>query len=506
MRRRRRKKALGALLGASWSVGRGDCLDWLRLMPDCSVDSVVTDPPAGIGFMNRAWDHNKGGRSSWVAWFSGVMKECLRVLKPGGHAVVWALPRTSHWTATAIEDAGFEVRDVIYHGFGTGFPKSLNVSKAIDELLGAERRIVGDNPNHRAVSGVGYEGVYAGGNTGAAKITAAATPEAKRWDGFGTAVKPSVEHWILARKPLDGTVAANVLEHGTGVLNIDGCRISTGEPLVRVLGKTTESASGWKSVKRSAIAGKDGGRWPANVLLSHDERCVVVERTVVRGDSRAGKIVSGERPSGFVDTGAPNGSTKPNGALHGDAEVDVYACVPSCAVRMLDHQAGVKRSGGFSDNGLFHDGMTVNTYGKVSRRSGKARPGVGPVSRFFYVSKPNRKERDLGLAHMQTSTGGEATIRRDGSDGLESPRAGAGRTGGSRNTHPTLKGIDLMRWLCRLVTPPGGVVLDPFCGSGSTGCAAVLEGLRFLGFELDDEGKNFVGVAKARLSYWEGRR
>lgn len=171
----------------------------MKKLPPESVDSLVTDPPAGIGFMNKDWDSDKGGRDDWTAWLQGVMRECLRVLKPGGHALVWALPRTSHWTATAIEDAGFEIRDVITHHFGTGFPKSLDVSKAIDKAAGVVFEA-------ESASGVGFmtpEG--AGGyNVTKNKLVRAgeSTDAARKWSGWGTALKPASEHWILARKPL----------------------------------------------------------------------------------------------------------------------------------------------------------------------------------------------------------------------------------------------------------------------------------------------------------------
>lgn len=455
-------------------VERGDCLDKLRLLPDGSVDAVVTDPPAGIGFMGKGWDDFSGtsnygmyggrffsvatprigahkanvkehskARAAFVTFMTEVMCECLRVLKPGGHAFVWAIPRTSHWTATAIEDAGFEIRDRFSYWFFNGFPKSLRV-----------------------------EG------------------------GRGTAAKPACEDWILGRKPLVGTVAQNVARYGTGALNIDACRIPTEEKLERVLGKTTESESGWRSANRSPVAGKDGGRWPSHLLLSHSEECEPVEEIVVKGDDRAqtckwmkrgepcrghgnvrfGKTFhSGTRPGGFAQPGAPGGSPKPNGVLRGDATRVAWRCVPGCQVAELDAQAGIRRSG-------------------------------GSASRFFYVAKPSRRERDAGLEDFVGLSGGAATGRVDGSAGLNSPRAGAGRSGGSRNRHPTVKSIDLMRYLCRLITPPGGVVLDPFCGSGSTGCGAVLEGLRFVGFEADFGDEGYVEIARARIGFWAWER
>lgn len=207
----------------------GDALTILKNLETSSVDSLVTDPPAGVGFMGNDWDNDKGGREQWVAWMASVMQECLRVMKPGAHGLVWAIPRTSHWTATALEDAGFEVRDVITHLFGTGFPKSLDISKAIDKAAGAKREIVGEIK--RSGSRLSEYGFAANPS-----VTSPATSEAKEWQGWGTALKPASEHWILVRKKCsEKTVAANVLKHGCGGINIDGCRIESRFPANLVL-------------------------------------------------------------------------------------------------------------------------------------------------------------------------------------------------------------------------------------------------------------------------------
>lgn len=480
-----------------WAIEQGDCLELLRLLPSCSIDSVVTDPPAGISFMGREWDSDKGGRNVWVAWFTKVMRECWRVLKPGGHALVWAIPRTSHWPKWAIEDAGFEIRDTVTHHFGSGFPKSQNVSKEIDRVLKRKRKVVGKNPNHRAVSGVAYDGVYAGANTGASTRTAPASAEAQEWDDFGTALKPATEEWILARKPLDDIMARNLLKHRTGALNIKGCRITTEEPLTRKLGKTTESASGWKSTKRSEVAGKDGGRWPANLVLSHALGCVRSGRKLVKGDNRPSR--AGKRPGGFYTPGASKGTSDPNGVLHGDQMVPVWHCTPGCPVAALDMQSGLLKSGAFS--GKRNTDKTRTVYGafRGTRSEKPIRGDKGGASRFFYQAKPPKKEKEAGLVYFPRKKAGEVTGgRKEGSAGLKNPRAGAGRTSGARNVHPTVKSVDLMRWLIRLITPPGGIVLDPFTGSGTTGVAARAEGLRFLGFEQDSA---FVRIATARVFY-----
>ena len=189
-----------------FTLHHGDCLKVLKTLPSCSVDAIVTDPPAGIAFMGKSWDTDKGGRDAWIAWMQSIAQECLRVIKPGGHALVWALPRTSHWTGMAWENAGWEPRDKVVHLFGTGFPKSLNVSKAIDKAAGAEREVVGYSRGVGVEDNQGYGGIARGGVGIVQKgidvpVTASATPEAHQWEGWGTALKPAAEDWWLLRKP-----------------------------------------------------------------------------------------------------------------------------------------------------------------------------------------------------------------------------------------------------------------------------------------------------------------
>lgn len=415
----------------------GDSLVILKDLPDNSVDSIVTDPPAGIGFMGKAWDGDKGGRDQWIDWLAGVMTEARRVLKPGGHALIWALPRTSHWTATAVENAGFEIRDVVTHLFGTGFPKSLDISKAIDKAAGAKRPVVGQR--HRAMLKSSMYAADAGGGFGEDfAITAPATDAAKQWSGWGTALKPASEHWILARKPPDsaaGTVAANVQAHGVGGLNIDGCRIGTTDKLAQGAAQL-----GYHGVTEARPTEQHpAGRWPANVTLDENAAAMLDEQ------------------SGGV--GGHGGGTK--------------ALVP-----------GGQEPGGYKP-------------GDLPRVAIKAPKDAGGASRFFYVAKPSTSERDQGLDSLPTRTGGELTGRAEGSAGMENPRAGARAE--RKNIHPTVKSLALMRWLLRLITPPGGAVLDMFAGSGSTLCAAVLEGFNAIGIELSEE---YSEIARLRVAHY----
>jgi len=272
----------------------GDCLEKLKELADNSVDAIVTDPPAGISFMNKEWDSNKGGRDEWMQWLTEVMTEAKRVLKHGGHALVWAIPRTSHWTAMAIENAGFEVRDCVYHIQSQGFPKSLNVSKAIDKKFGAEREVIRSRKlfgGGRRLKGVMFE--EDGKDTDTFNYTAPATDKAKQYDGYGSQLKPAVECWWLCRKPLsEKSIVDNVLKHGTGAINIDKSRIPT-EDKVQI-NKVNESIS--KTTRGCFINDKkekwDGtyeinttGRFPANLI--HDGSDAVMEEFKKYGESKS---------------------------------------------------------------------------------------------------------------------------------------------------------------------------------------------------------------------------
>lgn len=366
------------------TVGRhhlvqGDCVEVLRAMPDDCFDACVSDPPYGLGFMGKAWDCDVPGPA--------FAAELLRVLKPGAHACLFGGTRTFHRLAVALEDAGSEIRDCLMWLYGTGFPKSLQVVKQ---------------------------------------------PGCEAWNGWGTALKPAWEPVLLVRKPLIGTVAANVLEHGTGGLNIDATRIAGPKP------DTTRGAGGANGRygppgAQGRIEDDGAGRWPANVVL--DE----------------------------------------------------------VAAELLDAQAGERRGGE----------VPAKRTGSGFKGQGKGTTGerivldTGGASRFFYVAKPSRAERDRGCEALPVRSGGEATDREDDAPGTKSPGAGAGRNGGARNIHPTVKPAALIRWLVQLVTPPGGVVLDPFAGSGTIFLAAEDLDVTVNAIERDPE---YVQIAIARGS------
>lgn len=486
--------------GAPYEILTGDCIEQMRAMPDCSVDAIVTDPPYGIGFMGKEWDGKaiakaakkdaekrkslgpesasrpgrKQARSSsafgsaaiqagpvragkdFQDWCERWATEALRVLKPGGHALVFGSPRTYHRLACAIEDAGFEIRDSLAWLYGQGFPKSHNVGKAIDKAAGAEREIkASGRPVKRMIPGADQSAtgswIKDNGREFVPTVTAPATPEAQQWDGWGTALKPAIEPIVLARKPIAGTVAANVIAHGTGALNIDACRIGPGES---VPGGGSGSA----------------GRWPANVILSHAEECEWRgERAVASNAHWANSTITG------YGDGIGTGKAEYHGpgARPGTETVEDWDCVPGCPVRALDEQTGTLRSG--ANPTRRNSDKFRNSYGEFAgeRECAPARGAdKGGASRFFYCAKAAKKERNAGL-----------------------------RGEGAKNAHPTVKPIALMRYLIRLVTPPGGTVLDPFLGSGTTGCAAVQEQCvgRFVGIEREAE---YVAIAEARIAHW----
>lgn len=427
----------------------GNCLDRLKDLDDNSVDSIVTDPPYGLSFMGKKWDYDVPAVEIW--------EECLRVLKPGGHLLAFAGTRTQHRMAVNIEDAGFEIRDMIAWVYGSGFPKSHNISKAIDKMAGAEREVVGKwkHPTLKDTTKVDRQSStqYHANNSIKDEwdITAPATPEAQQWDGWGTALKPALEPITVARKPIsEKTVAGNVLKYGTGGINVDGCRISTSDSL------------GGGMVSKGRPKASEGWDRP----WMHDP-----EVTEAKKAESAEKVKHAEALGRFPANLIHDGS---------DEVVDLFP----------NTKSGKPGVHGGVNNGAVYGGIE-------SRIPGTPMIGLGDegsASRFFYCAKASKSDRDEGLDQMeeqqfvQWQTG-------NGASGKPSSMS-EGRDTKRKNTHPTVKPTELMRYLVRLVTPKGGVVLDPFMGSGSTGKAAKLEGFDFIGIEMDEE---YMEIAKARI-------
>lgn len=438
----------------------GDCLDVMAAMTDSSVDAVVCDPPYALEFMGREWDAFTPAR--FQSWCEAWAAECLRVLKPGGYLLAFGGTRTYHRLACGIEDAGFEVRDSLHWLYGSGFPKSLDVSKAIDKSAGAAREVTGHRP--AAVGGTrmtckdGWERPWMDAEDARAKareITAPATEDAARWEGWGTALKPGHEPIVVARKPLAaGTVAANVLQFGTGALNIDGCRVAGAVPVV------PQSAFGGSNnnIRTAGRSGEmseahDAGRWPANIVFTHSASCEMTGTRRVGGSSHPQQHDS--QPSGiFADLRA---GSRQYGDASGMETVEAWDCAPDCPVAELDRQSGVVKSSGIY-NPVDHgpNGNATATSFPTPGVPGTMYGDTGGASRFYpvfrYQAKAPKSER---------------------------PRLPDG------TAWPTVKPVDLMRWLVRLVTPPGGTILDPFAGTGATGEAAALEGFSSLLIERD---------------------
>jgi DNA modification methylase len=391
-----------------------DCLEGMKLLDDNSIDNIVTDPPYELGFMGKKWD-NTG-----IAYNIELWKECLRILKPGGHLLAFGGTRTYHRMACAIEDAGFEIRDQMQWIYGSGFPKSMDISKAIDKKAGAEREVVGIKAGHEEFANRKTKGHidFKDGTEGFDRPwmhddekrkmyhmqTAPATPEAKQWEGWGTALKPANEPIVVARKPIsEKTIADNVLKWGTGGINIDDCRIPTEDSLDggAYAKNGTPRDDGWGMQRGGAGEYvQPTGRFPANVIL----------------DEEAGKL--------------------------------------------LDEQSGILKSAKVKSAKPAYKGESITKFLRGRSTPNNQYDDCGGASRFFYCAKASKKERGEG------------------------------------NNHPTVKPVSLIKYLVTLVTPPDGVCLDPFIGSGTTAIACIDTGRNFIGFELDT---HYCEIANERI-------
>jgi DNA modification methylase len=391
----------------------GDCLVKMPTLSENSVDSIITDPPYGLSFMGKNWDHGLPGKEFWV--------EALRVAKPGAHLLAFGGTRTFHRLTCAIEDAGWEVRDVIMWVYGSGMPKGFNIGKAI----GAQEKYGKSNPmalKDLEQEGDGEEYQMTGTNNGIMGVKKVwdrkeykpETENEKKWTGWNTALKPAWEPIIIARKPFEGNVAENVLKHGTGGINVGECKIGNDEVVsTKGMGKNRcLNDDNWKGIGKQPEPETNIGRFPSNLI--HDG--------------------SKEVTSLFPDTGvSAGGRTSKKTGIHGTTSF-------------------TNEDPGFGDSGT--------------------------AARFFYCAKASKADRDAGLSSLELQAAGGLAGRNDGSLGSVTM---------SRNVHPTVKPCALMRYLCKLVTPKGGTVMDPFMGSGSTGKAARREGMNFVGIEMSEE-------------------
>ena len=424
----------------------GDNMESLKKLPDNSIDSIVTDAPYGLGkeqdmnivlkdWLDKGYSEIKGKGFMGNVWDAYVpqpvfWKEAIRTLKPGGHTLCFFSSRTYDIGVMSMRLAGFEIRDTITWNFGSGFPKSHNIGKSYDKKVGNEREL-GESKGTYISKG----GQLLGDNTRTERFESKGTSQ---WEGWGTALKPAAEYIVMARKPLsEKTIVANVIKWGVGGINIDGCRIKIDGVDDRSAGirtgnfGDTELTPGGNGTE--PYIPNEEGRFPANII--------------------------------FDET----------------------------AAAMLDEQSGVSGGGTKKKSGFRVGGNSENSVGLNGTKDAPDNYGdKGGASRFFYVPKVSKKERNMGLDGFEDKER-HMNLSSIVSDSKEP----------AKNNHPTLKPINLMTYLCRLVTPPGGIVLDPFMGSGSTGIAACLEGFRFVGMELDED---YFKIAEARINSFEEYR
>lgn len=486
----------------------GDNLIVLKTFPDNHFDSVVTDPPYGLGkepdaeeLMKDWLDHGfhevSGSGFMGKEWDAFVpqpifWKEVFRVLKPGGHVLAFYGTRTYDWGVMAMRFAGFEIRDQIAWCYGSGFPKSHNISKAIDKLYGAERKISGTRVS--AFGDSDESETEDGRNLWGKKSTKvvelkdiAATEEAKQWEGWGSALKPANEPIVLARKPLEKglSIAENVLKWGVGGINIDGCRVSTENRTYKGMSTNVPDGAGtfrddnWQPKEIEVTV---NGRFPANLILTHHPECEC------KGLKKVKAIKGGCKfKSAFFKSGESNFT--PNGGIgdeNGEETVEDWNCHPDCPIKILDEQSGVLKSGKMKQR---IEGGQYNVYGKMYPRDVETIGDSGGASRFFYVAKASKSERNKGLEDFEAkqSVGGGGGI----GDYLDDVNSASGKYGSekapNKNFHPTVKPVKLMQYLVKMITPPNGIVLDPYCGSGTTGIACKLDKFQFVGIEQDAE-------------------
>jgi DNA modification methylase len=522
-------------------VFHGNNLELLKQYPDNYFDAIVTDPPYGLGKepnaeeMLQAWITSgylevKGSGFMGKEWDAFVpqpifWKEVFRTLKHGGHVVSFFGTRTYDWGVMAMRLAGFEIRDCIQWIYGSGFPKSHNISKAIDKSFGAEREVVGEikrgDVERAKQNGSGYLSDPANRNNekqfgyGIEEITIPSTDQAKQWDGWGTALKPANEPIVLARKPLEKglSIAENVMKWGTGGINIDECRVgnlggtqrSHQSEYPKKEDGTEDRSKHWATVGHD-IEELKKGRFPANLILTHHPECDCKGLKKVKPSNGSGK--ASENGGGFSKGMFGNGeSDKIGGGFtdeNGQETIEDWTCHEDCPIRIMDAQSGVTLSSGGKGNKSMGAMGKNGIYGNYALdKLGSNAGGLGDkggASRFFYCAKASKSERNKGLIGFEEKISGSLNFRNPSSSGRSEDAPSIDSMGGltnpQKNFHPTVKPVALMQYLVRMITPPNGIVLDPFNGSGTTGIACKLEGFEYVGMELDAE---YCKIAQARI-------
>ena len=423
----------------------GDNIQSLKKLPDNSIDSVVSDPPYGLSFMGKKWDYDVPSVEFW--------QEVFRVLKPGGHILSFGGTRTYHRMVVNIEDAGFEIRDQIQWLYGSGFPKSLNVGKAVDKLEGNERELVGISKNQRLTNA---DQVIEQFNSLKGELLD--TKGQSEWEGWGSALKPANEPICLARKPLsEKSIADNVLKWKTGGINVDGCRIGFNDD------------DTYSKIEGGVVEGKKAGQYG-----NYDQR--------VNGSTA-------ESPIGYKHKIM---------VKNNEGRFPANLILDESAAEMLDEQSGNTKSNDHKSIGK--DTNTKFGQIKTSKRE-TCYSDKGGASRFFYVAKVSKAERNMGLDGFEEKQTAVSDYHAKDYKGAQGKFQAANAP--AKNHHPTVKPVNLMSYLCKLITPPNGIVLDPFMGSGSTGIAALLNDFRFVGMEMDND---YFKIAESRINSYEDYR
>lgn len=511
-------------------VINGDNIELLKGFPDNYFDAVVTDPPYGLGkepnalelmkdWVEHGYHQIKGSGFMGKEWDAFVpqpifWKEVFRVLKHGGHVVSFFGTRTYDWGVMAMRFAGFEVRDCIQWLYGSGFPKSHNISKALDGILGKQGKgfkSAGDDGRKSEFkqdlskrSDYGY--VYIPTNE-----------DAKKWDGWGTALKPSVEPIVLARKPLEKglSIVENVLKWGTGGINIDGCRVEGAKPDCKNIPiESWRIMEGRTDIPETTPQVYDSkqGRFPSNTILSHHYECECKGLKKVKGSSCSPEDVGKGRDGDFSNGiyGAKSSKiTVSHTDENGEETVEDWDCHEDCPIRIIDMQSGVgksvksKRGNGIGKG--FHGSNSEHDTERGHSDSGGASRFFKHCNyseqektyRFLYSAKASKSERNKGLDGFEEKISGSLIGTKN-----KTLKTGSNneRNNMNLNFHPTVKPVELMKYLVRLITPPNGIVLDPFCGSGTTGIACKLEGFNFVGMEQDAE---YSKIAESRINNYK---
>lgn len=494
----------------------GNNTETLKTFPDNFFDSIVTDPPYGLGKepnaeeMLRAWITTgylevKGTGFMGKEWDAFVpqpifWKEVFRVLKHGGHVVSFFGTRTYDWGVMSMRLAGFEIRDCIQWIYGSGFPKSHNISIALDKMQGAERQVIGSNGT-RPIQTSGRRNTEASANNSFDRqenlITAPSTEQAKQWEGWGTALKPANEPIVLARKPLEKglSIAENVLKWGVGAMNIDASRITVSSLDKNHRENPSEGNKGENSI--FGVGGHNGnlkseGRFPSNVILTHHPECECLGLKKVKGSgctpNSIGKGREGNHSNGIYGAKSSKVTVSHTDEI-GEETIENWNCHEDCPIKILDEQSGELKSGNLSGKEYIEGHKGKEVYGKFNGFEFNSRKGdTGGASRFFYVAKASKSERNFGLNGFEEKEGIRTNAPRD-----SEIKKNVVRT----NLHPTVKPVKLMQYLVRMITPEGGTVLDPFSGSGTTGVACKIDGFNFVGLELSEE---YAAIAQQRIN------